>query len=52
MSAGHSEGVARRYLQAGLLPVNLRGTDEMEMLPYIYRVRRQSADASLVRSSG
>jgi hypothetical protein len=52
ISAGHAEGVARRYVQAGLVPVNLRGTDEVEMLPYIYRVRRQSADASLVRSFG
>jgi hypothetical protein len=52
LSAGHSEGVARRYDQLGLFPVDLRGTPEMETLPYIYRVRRDSTNASVVRSFG
>ncbi len=52
VSAGHSEGVARRYDQLGLFQVDLRDTPETELLPYIYRVRRDSADANLVRSFG
>jgi hypothetical protein len=52
VSGGYSDAVARRYTQAGLYRVDLRGTPEMEALPYIYRVRRKSAGASLVRSFG
>jgi hypothetical protein len=52
LSAGHSDGVARRYDQLGLFEVDLRGTPDVERLPYIYKVRRDSADASLVRSFG
>ncbi len=52
LSGGYSDGVVRRYLQEGLYPVDLRGTPGMEALPYIYKVRRKSAGASLVRSFG
>ena len=52
LSAGNSEGVARRYDRRGLRVVDLPGTPETEMLPYIYRVRSSSVGASVVRSFG
>jgi hypothetical protein len=52
VSAGYAQVVVRRYDQGGLFPVDLRGTPEVETLPSVYKVRRSSADTSVVRSFG
>lgn len=51
--AGYTVGVARRYLNAHVLPFNARSTPGVDdRIPYEYKSRSYSAQAGLTRSFG
>jgi hypothetical protein len=52
ISAGHTDGVVRRFLGNRLAPVDFMATPEKERWPWIYRVRRASVTEGVVRSFG